>query len=236
MNRIGVLYPSCGFLEHYIQKVLPEDVTMHVTRLPMATVRYEDVMRMADKVEEGAGLLADAKVGVIAFVCTAASFIKGAGYDQEIMKRITAATGIPASTMITAVIAGLRALNTRKLVLITPYIDRIVKIEKQFLENAGFEVLSYFGLGLDDADKQVAVEPSYWCKLAMERRHPEADTYLLSCGGIRGAVEFPDQLEKDLGKPVVTSLQAQAWHCLRLIGRQEPIEGFGRLLRTRLEP
>jgi maleate isomerase len=39
-----------------------------------------------------------------------------------------------------------------------------------------------------------------------------------------------DQLERDIGKPVVASNQALAWDVLRLAGVREQVRGFGRLL------
>jgi maleate isomerase len=41
-----------------------------------------------------------------------------------------------------------------------------------------------------------------------------------------------DPLEQDLGKPVVSSVQASLWRALRLAGVRQPIDGFGRLLRA----
>jgi maleate isomerase len=39
-----------------------------------------------------------------------------------------------------------------------------------------------------------------------------------------------DELERELGRPVVTSNQAIAWHCLRKAGIQDKVRGFGVLL------
>jgi maleate cis-trans isomerase len=40
-----------------------------------------------------------------------------------------------------------------------------------------------------------------------------------------------ERLERDLGKPAITSMQASLWHALRLAGLRQRITGFGRLLR-----
>ena len=40
-----------------------------------------------------------------------------------------------------------------------------------------------------------------------------------------------EDIEAAIGKPVVFSNQANFWHCLRLAGIEDRIEGFGRLLR-----
>jgi maleate isomerase len=74
------------------------------------------------------------------------------------------------------------------------------------------------------------VEPGEWYRLAITQRHPDADAYFLSCTTIRAAPVI-DALERDLGKPVVTSNQAVAWHSLRIGGVRDQTTGFGALLR-----
>jgi maleate cis-trans isomerase len=43
-------------------------------------------------------------------------------------------------------------------------------------------------------------------------------------------VEVLDSLEKDIGKPVISSVAAMMWNCLRIAGVQPVIPGYGRLL------
>ena len=43
-------------------------------------------------------------------------------------------------------------------------------------------------------------------------------------------------LEKDLGKPVVTSQAATLWHALTLLQIDEPVKGYGRLLTSASNP
>src|SRR6266508_445123 len=66
-------------------------------------------------------------------------------------------------------------------------------------------------------------------KLARGADAPDADAVLLSGTGLPtiGVIEV---LERDLGKPVVSSNQASLWRALRLAGVRESISGFGRLL------
>ena len=231
MKRIGMLYPSRGLSEQEVQRVLPEGVSLHVTRIPMKEPTYEELFHLASSVEDAASLLADAGVDIIAFNCTLGSLIKGRGYDQEIIDRIGRVTGIPATTTTTAVVEGLKALGIEKLILITPYVDRMNEIEKAFLEDAGFQVLNWKGLGLIDSMHDI--EPSRWYELVKEMQEPLANGYFVSCAGIR-VVDIIEQAETYLNKPLITSNQALAWHCLRKMGLQEPVQGFGRLMKTTL--
>lgn len=43
-------------------------------------------------------------------------------------------------------------------------------------------------------------------------------------------------LERDLGKPVITSNQACFWACLRRLGLRDAIGGHGKLLESCLAP
>ena len=57
----------------------------------------------------------------------------------------------------------------------------------------------------------------------------DAEAYFISCTAVR-SLEVIADLERDLGKPVVTSNQAAAWHSLRKLGIKDEIAGYGRLL------
>jgi len=68
-------------------------------------------------------------------------------------------------------------------------------------------------------------------RLAREADVPRADAVLLSGTGLP-TVGILELLERDLGKPVISSNQASLWRALRLAGVREPITGFGRLPTT----
>jgi maleate cis-trans isomerase len=40
-----------------------------------------------------------------------------------------------------------------------------------------------------------------------------------------------ERIERETGKPVVSTTQASIWAALRAIGWTEPVSGYGRLLR-----
>jgi maleate cis-trans isomerase len=67
-------------------------------------------------------------------------------------------------------------------------------------------------------------------ELARQADTPEAQAVLISGTGLP-TVGVLERLERELGKPVVSSNQACLWRALRLAGVGEPVTGFGRLLR-----
>jgi len=66
-------------------------------------------------------------------------------------------------------------------------------------------------------------------KLALETVVPEADGIFMPCTTFR-TIDVIERLEKETGKPVITSNQASVWECLRLLKIDDPIPGFGKLL------
>jgi maleate isomerase len=233
MKRIGMLYPSSGISEWEVERMLPEKISLHVTRIPMSEPTYDALSHMADSVEEASKLLADAHVDIIAFNCTLGSLIGGKGYDHTIIERITKSTCLPATTTTTAALAGLRSLGVKRFILVSPYAELLHKKEKAFLESEGFQLINDRWLSLTDCIQQYDTEPLYWYETVKAMEETQSDGYFISCGGIR-VVEIIQKLENELKKPVITSNQALTWHCLRKIGFHEPIEGFGRLLKTPL--
>ena len=74
----------------------------------------------------------------------------------------------------------------------------------------------------------IAVEPAEWHAHALAQWHNDADAVFLSCTTIR-SVPIIAALERDLGRPVVTSNQAMVWHVLRQAGIADHLAGYGRL-------
>ena len=60
---------------------------------------------------------------------------------------------------------------------------------------------------------------------------PSADGVFVGGTGFR-CVALIEALEKELGRPVVTANQASLWRCLQHAGIQDPISGYGALLRS----
>ncbi len=227
--RIGMLVPSGNvIIEPQVNAMLPQGVALYATRLPLRGSAEAELLAMAGNVEEAARLLAHANVGLVAFNCTAVSTYSKA-LEADIRQRIASATGLPALMTSVAIVEALRAFQVKKLVLLTPYIPEINAREVRFLNEAGFEVLSQTGLGLNTNTEMALLEPDVWIELGRKNKDSRADAYLVSCTAVRSA-EAIDAMERELGRPVVTSNQAIAWHCLRNGGVEDKVRGFGALL------
>jgi len=229
--RIGVLLPSGNMAaEPELSYLMPAGVSCHITRLPLSGSDRDQLLGMTTQVESAALLLKDARPNVMVFHCTAVS-TWDVEMDQRICARIHTVAAVPATTTAAALIHSLRVFEARNIVLITPYIEEINQREVHFLRHHGVEVLAARGLGLRSPEEMLAEPPRTWFDLALKHRHPDADAYLISCTAIR-SLEIIEDLENVLGRPVLTSNQAMAWHAMRLCGIDDPVLGVGMLLRT----
>jgi maleate isomerase len=176
--------------------------------------------------------LVETRTLVILQAGTAIAFFRGFGHDQELRQRISAVTGITATTSLMAVIEALRALNANRLAVATSYIAEIDGRLVDVLEKSGFEVSAIRGLGLKKSIDMGKVEPGETYRLAKEvvDSAPGAEAILISCGNLR-TFEVIDPLETDTGLPVITSNQAGLWQTLRMAGINERLAGLGRLLQ-----
>lgn len=232
-RRIGLILPSSNSsVEPDFQRVLPDDASLHAARVFLVDTTLESLETMNQDAEEAARSLGTAAVDVIAYACTSGSFLGGPGYDQDLLARVSAAAGGTQAIGTTpAVIDAFHTLGMKRVAVVTPYLDSINVRLNDFLGASGFEVASMAGqqlvANLDIGDQT----PEQIKDFARQNLAFEADGYFLSCTNWR-AIEVAEELERELGKPVVTSNQATVWAALRAAGYSAPIEGFGALMRT----
>ena len=232
-GRLGVILPSGNTaVEPQFETLRPWGMSCHYARLALTGSSDQQLMAMAEHVEEAALLLKDAGVGLIAFHCTAVSTWNSA-LEDSILKRIQAATQLPAIATSQALAAALSAVGGKRLALLSPYNQAIAQREQAFLEEHGFTIVENRFLGLDTPDEMIAVPPQQWFDMLMTSDCQDADAMLVSCTAIR-AVEVVDAAEQALGKPVITSNSAMLWYSARRLGIAVELDEIGRLGALRL--
>jgi len=218
-------------VEDDVFRLTPAGVGVHFTRLAMSNDATVETLRaMEPGIERAAGLvLPDGRPDVICYTCNCGTMVIG---EQRVMDAISRGRpGVKATTVMTGVVRALRALGARKIVVATPYLDEVNAHVLAFLKGHRFEVLDLQGLNIKTNSDIDRVAPAYLREFARGLDRPDADALFFCCGALR-ALDIAQELEEDLGKPVVVSNQAMMWDCLRLAGIRDPIEGFGRLLAT----
>jgi maleate cis-trans isomerase len=227
--RVGLIVPSINAtIEPELAWIAPAGVSFHCARIMLRDTTPEGLREMNAEVESAARLLASLAPNAVAYACTSGSFLEGAKRLRAQIDAIAELVRCPVVATSQAMIDALRALAVRRVALATPYLDALTQIERRFLEDQGFDVLSVRGLGLSGASIR-EVSPERVFELACEVDSPQAEAIFVSCTDLR-ALEVVDALERRLSKPVLTSNQVTLWGLLRALGRSARIAGFGRLL------
>ena len=224
-----MLVPSGNSVaETELRAMLPDDVTMLTTRLALRGSSEAELMAMLTDLDNAASLLGHAEPDAIAFHCTAVSTF-APHLAGEIRDRITAATGRPAIATADAILAAFQALDARRVLLVTPYVQPVHQREIAFLAANGVTVVGGSCLGVDSNTEMARIAPeAIAAQVRAAASGVAADACFISCTAIRSAGLIED-LEGTLGMPVITSNQVLVWHALRVLGVTRSVTGFGQL-------
>jgi maleate isomerase len=204
-------------------------IGVYVARIPFANPVTPDNLRaMQPSLTEAAALiLPGEKLDAICYSCTSASVVIG---DAEIEAAIQAAKpGVAVVTPPLAGVQGLRALGARRISVLTPYTVETSRPMAAYFAAHGFDIASFTCLGLDDDRDMARISPASLVELAREAMADDADALFISCTAVRAALAAAE-IEKAIGRPLVSSNLASAWACLRLCEDEAARPEFGRLM------
>jgi maleate isomerase len=229
--KVGLIVPSVNTTtEPEFAWVAPPRISFHAARVFMNVTTPEALRAMNAEVQRAAELLATMSPDVVAYTCTAGSFIDGLAATTALLSNIQEIVNCPVVATSAALIAALQHLGITRVSLAAPYPEDITDHERRFVVDNGFDVVSYGYLGRSGA----SVRPTSFDEIiALVRRvdRPTAQAIFVSCTDLR-ALEVIDVLEGELGKPILTSNQVTLWGILEALGTRTRLEGFGRLLAS----
>lgn len=226
-----VCVANAGITESDMFRMCPPGVGLSFTHMRMQTeCTVENLARMEHDFEDAlSGFMTGRNdVDVICYNCTSGSFVIG---EAPIRKKLEAGRlGIKGTTLMTGVMAALRALGIKSVSVGTAYTPDINALERAYLQSEGIAVPAIEGLSLKTDVDMNKVSPAYLRDFALSLDRPDVDALFLSCGALR-SLDVIEEIEGCVNKPVIGSNQASFWHCLRLAGIPDKLDGFGRLFQ-----
>jgi maleate isomerase len=231
--KIGVLIPAVdtGYCSYEFRVLCPEGVVTLETRVRMGALTLEMLRKMREDAVRDAMLLAAAGPDVITYEATAAGFVLGVEGDATLIREIEEATGIRATTGAASVAASLKALGIKKLSVYAATPEEVTQYTVRYLADKGFDVRRHESRSFSHASEGFRVSPweLYSEIVKFYRRCPDVEAIFIA-GGCFRTLEMLETLEKDLALPVVTTVPANMWHCLKIAGVKDLVHGFGQLL------
>jgi arylmalonate decarboxylase len=185
--------------------------------------------KLQDRIVPAAVALADKGAEAILLLATSVTFYKGAAHNAHLIDEIRRATRLPATTMSSAIVDGLRLMGSKRLAVATGYTEEVNAQFRAFLEESGFEVLTIKGLGLVTPPENLTNDDLEKSVVDVFRAAPRADALVVAFAS-RRTLELILPLEKRCNVPVVSARPHAFWAGVRLLGLKGSVQGFGRVL------
>lgn len=220
---IGLVVPFDLALDREYWRWTPEHVSLHFTRTPYVatpvSVAMAEAVSDVDAVAAGTRALAAVAPEVTVYACTSGSFVHGLAGEERLCKTMEDAGARRAITTSGALLDALARVGAHRIAIATPY-DREVTVRLEaFLGEAGYETTSSSYLGLRGEIWRVGYDTVV--ELAEAADDPSADALFLSCTNLRTFDVLPE-LERRLGKPVLSANQVTMWAALERAGATGP--------------
>ena len=206
-------------IESDFKRLMPEEgVRLLHNRIPSPdAITPETLPEMGKALPRAAALFPpQSDLSVIAYACTSGTAAMGEPrIEAQVRKGFP---GVAVTNPLSALKAALASLGLTRVALVSPYMESVSDEIRARLLEAGVRVTSV-GSFNQTADRLVArINPASVLKGALAMGDDEnAEGVLISCTALP-AVAVLKEAQERLGKPVLASNQALAWHMLRLAG------------------
>ena len=231
--RVGLITLASDFrIEKDFNNVIyGKDVDLYCNRIKCYNpLTNETLKKMADDIPNVTkDILPDQKLDCVAYGCTSGTI--AAGYEAIFKKVNLAKPDTKVTTPITSAINALKALKINKLSIFTPYTDEINQSVINYFKKEGIEIseLSYFDIASDlDIGK---VDPDHLFNILIKKDLSNSDALFVSCTALP-VLSIIKDLEKKMGKIVLSSNQTLIWDTLKQIDFKNKVAGYGELFNN----
>jgi len=187
----------------------------------------ENLIKMSNTVTEvSKDILPNEKLNCIVYGCTSGTIV--AGYDSIKKKIKLAKPDAEVTTPSTAAINALKKMNISKISIFTPYSKKLNDQVVDYFKKEDFVVTSNSYFDISNDSDIAKIDQNYLYETLLKMDLGDAEALFLSCTNLP-ALSIIDKLEKKLNKVVLSSNQVLIWDTLRCIGKNNSIQGFGKL-------
>ena len=231
--RIGLIALSTDFTieQDYrnICKQLPVDI--FVNRIPFENpLNLTNYLKMSNYISDiTSQILPSQHIDIIAYGCTSGTIAIGPNKIKEEINKSKPKAKV--TTPITAALKAFKKLNLKKIAVLTPYpkIINVTVYDYLVENNIIVDSFSSFNLEYDSDIAQVSLDSLE--KEIAKIDLSNVDGLFVSCTALK-IVDVLDKIEKKENTIVISSNQAIIWDCLRSVGIDSKIKGYGKLFEN----
>lgn len=208
-----------------------EGLGLFHTRIPSPEeVTPETLIEMEANLPRALALLPVARpLDVAAYACTSGATFIGQHRISEIIRAVHPQA--QPTDPITAVIAACRHLGVCRLGLLTPYVPDVSAGMQDLIGGHDIEITDFASFEQSDETVVARISPaSVFEAICKVGNSEDVDAVFASCTNLQ-TLSIIDAAEAQIGKPVITSNSALAWHIRKLANLPSLPDGPGQLLR-----
>jgi maleate isomerase len=238
--RIGLVVPSSNVtveteMPALLQRHRSARFSFHSTRMRMHTVSPEELRAMNAQRGRCIDEIGDAGVDAVLYACLVALMAQGAGEHQRtesavveqlaergLTPRITSSAG--------ALVHALRATGAERVALVMPYLRPVAELVVAYVEAEGFAVTGWRALEVADNAEVGCIAGDRVLDAARSLDLAGTDALVVSACVQMPSLPLVQQVEDELGLPVLSAATAGAFTLLDQLGLPVDLPGAGRLL------
>ena len=190
----------------------------------------ENLLKMYDQIEPVTEkILPGQKINTVAYGCTSGTIAIG---EDKVKEKIQLAKpDCYVTTPITSAIKAFNEMKLKKIALFTPYPESVNKTILEYFSKKNINIISFATFNIDLDEDIASVDPKYLSETLVKLETNDADALFISCTALP-ALEILDDVEKKIGKIVLSSNQTLIWDTIRSVGYKSSVQGYGKLLRN----
>lgn len=218
---VGIVYP-----DHAAEDDYPYAADLLGVALPVAHIYGTDLHAVPElldlgspaRLAGGAAQLAGRNLDALVWACTSGSFVYGPeGARLQVEQLARAAGDVPTTSTGIAFTEALRALGLSRVAVAASYPRDVAELFVAFLAAGGTEVVSLADAGIDTAAEVGTLPEDAVIEFVASNDRPDAEALVVPDTAMHTLRILPE-LEKRIGKPVLTANQVTVWHGLQCAG------------------
>ena len=231
--RIGLITLASDFrIEKDFNNVIyDKNIDLYCNRIKSYNpLTNESLKKMADDIPKVTKeILPDQKLDCVAYGCTSGTI--AAGYKTILEKVNLVKPKTKVTTPITSAINAFKVLKVNKISIFTPYTEEINQSLISFFKRENIEIsdLSYLDIASDlDIGK---IDPNYLFETLVNIDLSQSDALFISCTALP-VLSLIEDIEKKIGKIVLSSNQVLIWDTLKQVNLKDQILNYGELFKN----
>jgi maleate isomerase len=236
VKRVGIILPPPNpTVEPEYHAALPRGVVMHAQRFPRQSgdlaQRNEGYRKAYESCVMGYRPL---HIDAFLISCTGSNYRLGEQQDKEVVRQLTAKTGVPTVTSTGVIHAALEALKVRGLVLVSPYPAWLTSESAEYWKECGYRLdeVIQLGEGLDNIAFEL--DDDYVADFLEKLPQPKPDAAILMTGTGMPTIGAIAKTRHRFQVPVLSSNLCGVWWLLKQTGHKSGSEEFNQAAGTLL--